>query len=64
MPFSAASSPMRFRSSDVSVPPVGFCGELMISSFVRSVIFSASSSTSRRNSFSSRSAIGTAFAPT
>ena len=58
-----AMSAIASQSSRVSDEPHGLCGELMISSFVRSVTSRASSSVSMRNSLSSRSGIGTPVAP-
>ena len=58
-----ASAAMRSRSSRVSTPPVGLAGELMTSARVFGVISEASSSTSRRKSFSIRMGIGTGVAP-
>ncbi len=48
----------------VSTPPVGLAGELMTMSLVRSVTSEASSSGSRRNSFSWRIGIATGMPPT
>ena len=45
------------------MPPVGFCGELMMIRRVRGVIRLSSSLTSRRKSFCSRSGMGTALPP-
>ena len=55
---------MRSTSRRVRTPPVGFAGEFRKSSFVRGVISDASSSTSRRKSFSIRIGMGTDTPPT
>ena len=54
-----AISAIASQSSRVSELPHGLCGELMISSFERSVISRSSSSVSMRNSLLSRSGTGT-----
>ena len=59
-----ASAAMRSMSSRVRTPPVGLAGELMTSTRVCGVMSDASSSTSRRKSFSIRIGIGTGVAPT
>ena len=51
------------QSARVSALPHGLCGELMISSFERSVTSRSSSPVSMRNSLRSRSGIGTPVAP-
>jgi hypothetical protein len=58
-----AISAIASQSPRVSDDPHGLCGELMISSFERSVTSRASSAVSIRNSLPSRSGIGTGTAP-
>ncbi len=50
-----ASAAMASRSAALSTPPVGFWGELMISSLVLSLASALSSSMSKEKSFSSAS---------
>ena len=61
-------SPITFAICSMSdrpiTPPVGFCGEFKMMSFVRSLISESNSFTSSEKSRSSRSAIGTARPPT
>jgi len=51
------------QSARLSELPHGLCGELMISSFERSVTSRSSSSVSMRNPLRSRSGMGTPTAP-
>ena len=51
------------QSSRVSALPHGLCGELMMSSLLRSVISCSSSSVSMRKPLRSRSGTGTGTAP-
>ncbi len=59
-PMAAAARSMSLRAS---TPPVGFCGELRMMSFVLGVISRAISSTSIAKSRSSRNGIGTGVPP-
>ena len=52
------------RSSRPATPPVGFCGELRMTSFVRGLSRASSSAGSKTKSRSSCSGSGTGFAPT
>src|SRR6202050_2399807 len=58
-----AMSAIAAQSCWVSALPQGLCGELMMSSFDRSVTSDSSSSVSMRNSLPSRSGTGTPVAP-
>ena len=51
------------RSSAGTTPPVGFCGELRMTSFVRGDSRSARSATAKEKSRSSSSGSGTGVAP-
>ncbi len=54
---------MASRSFFARIPPVGFCGELRITSFVFFVILASSSAGSNAKSRASRKCSGTGTAP-